>query len=422
MLDAINKVNGHCSESNKLRASVQIMVLSAFVALSAALISPAFAQDELEGLPVKLGDTNLYPSVSLSFLQNSNSLLSNSNEVSSTATVIAPTVRWVADRRLASITASYAGNYQASSETALNYDDHQFVLEAGASYTKRQLLSGSLRIGFGHEELGFNLTRGIATLNDEQVEHSDIELAGQFTYGAEQARGNVSVGARVQAFSYSNRPDLTRGGDFNLFEPYAQFSLRISSDTRAIAEVRYGSVAFDNSDSDYDFITVLGGLSFAATGKLGGEVKVGSSTSQFKLAGADDSTTLVFEADLSYTPSTLTKFTLSADRAFENANGSTSDQVIYDVVALSWGYRQSERVFYAASVQRESRTRTCPEVDTATVSGFASVKINVRRWIAIGIGASSATRSSGQCANSEIDDSDLDFDRQKLNVFTEITL
>jgi len=418
----------HNPRTIRQRVSTQNRLKIAVIALVVAA-SPLNAQ-EVDGLSLKLGETDLYPEVRIDYFQNSNGFLTPDDETSVTGVTVSPSVRWVADRRLAVLRASYEGEYEQTSETALDFADHLLEFEALGDFSKR--FRGASDISFRrlHEELGRGLTRGIGDNADDQVEINDLRAEASVTYGAQDARGNIELGVFVQDRGPINLDEINPAADtgraeFTLLRPFGIFSLRVSPDTRALLEIRFDD--FDIKDrvegasNDRSQIGVLGGLRFSTTGKLGGSIRLGSTRITYA-DDRDDATEFIAEGALFYLPVAYSRFDLRLTREVDDISGvSTGLQAesIRDELRLNWRHDWSERVFHRAFAGIEAFTRECPAIDDSTTTAAFELNLNVRRWLEIGAGVTADSRVGDTC---DVDDVDLDYTRQIIGAHIRATL
>ena len=369
---------------------------------------------------IKIGETDLYPSVRVDYKQNDNIFLSASDELDSTGVIISPRVDWVADRRLLTLRGNYTGNYSSNSESALDYADHEFSADAAAEFTARKRAEGKLVLEFGHETLGTQRTRGSATTDDTAVKFLSTTLSGEYVYGAKNARGNLIGGVRLQNFAYTNRSDVTSGGDYTSLEPYGIFSLRLSPDTRALLELRFASINFNGSRDRTD-TSLLAGFSFEPSGKFGGDLKVGTTLSNF--SGGDSDSSVISEISLFYEPVPFSRFSVNFARSIDNesANPANADavNVITDELTVGWRHEWSSRVFHNASLSIDAIDQACPSSDLTITGGSFDLNVLVRRWLTVGANFAASQRESDDCAGSE---NVLDYERQIVGVHFRATL
>jgi len=357
--------------------------------------------DETDGPSFALGETRLFPSVRIDALRNDNVYLTADDEIDANVFLVSPRVLWVADRRLLTLRATYDGEYSRSSEAVLEHADHRLGLNVSANPGTRLRVDGDLTYRRGHQEPGTNLTRGLGTSFDEPVAFDQFQIRGSTRYGAEGARGNLAIGLRILGRNYASLSIVTDGRDFVATEPYARFSLRVAGDTRALVELRFTDVDFDEDASDRSDVSLLGGVTFAATGRSSGELKVGATRSGYASDDREDETTLIVEGAFDFAPRDYSRLRLVLTRELDNAAGVQIDSVDGEAVAdearLDWIYDWSERVRQTTFASYEAVTRGCPELGDRTASAGIELSLQVRRWLELGVSGEAGRRSGVDC-------------------------
>ena len=422
----------HMSSRILPRALPRVALLLGIM-LSPVFTQPAIAQIDDVAAAIKIGESDLTPTVRFDYFQTNNAFLTNpdqagvSDPTEATAFLISPRVEWQADRRLFTLTGIYEGAYASYSESQLNYADHSLRAIADAQLSSRQRLRFRAAFDFAHQPLGTGFTLGIGDDDVSQVEFINTILQAAYTYGAAAARGNVQVGLNVLSRSYQNQAALTNGAGYTAIRPFGVFALRLSSDTRAITTVRFGSFIFDNSNLDRNDLTLLTGLRFAATGKFGGEFQVGASLSEFELASRVDQTSFIAEAELFYEPTTFSRFELIGSRELENDSGSPLNTgtvlAITDEAKLNWQHEWSSRLFHVANLSYRVENGDCPESGSLTeFSGRFEMNLVLRRWLHVGASFAGQTRESTQCAAQQAAENVFNFDAQIIGAHIRATL
>ena len=411
------------SASQRLQKQFGLLLSACLVALCILYSQSAQANKfERGGLQsVKVGEADLYPALRIDYYQNDNAFLTPENQIESGEIVVKPSVDFVADRRLFKFEAGYSGAYQSADEEALNYNDHALYARTEAALSTKKRVSAALNIGLSHEELGQNLTRGNANRDTKLVNHGTTQFEGRYTYGAEAAKGNVSFGMRLRDFRYTSRSDITDGRDNRYLEPFAAFSYRVGGDTRATVELRFRNQDFSNGARNrYDY-TALFGLNFAATGKSGGQIALGSSFSDYRSSGVSNTSEIVIEGALFWEPTTFSRFDLSVNRFLNSESGALvsfdTPSAVNDTVDLSWRHSWSDRVSHTATMGFSNVSTVCPNRDSQSVSGKFELDFKIRRWVGIGFLAASDSVVVDECMDPDNPDVDLDNDRTRLGVY-----
>ncbi len=407
-----------------------VLVLAAF----AVCLTSAHAQTVLgrfgveDAQSVKLGETDLFPALRLDFTSNDNAFRQpDQAAIDTTGVTVSPDLVWVADRRLLSLVGRYQGEYHASSEDALSFDDHTFSIRADADLSIRKRLSGNLSLGFGHQGFGTELTRGESTEGAELVEFTDFLAEGRYRYGAEGARGNIVVGARARSLGYTSRSDVTDGRSFTQFQPFAQFSLRISGgNTRVLSEIRIASFSFDDSRRDRNDLSLLAGVQLATRAKTGGSFSFGVVQSDSASDDVSDETRFIYEAGLFWEPTTFSKFDLQGSREIDNEGSSlvanNADSSTLDRLSLNWNHNWSSRLSHLAVLSVSNRSGECPERDRSIVTAQFELNLQIRRWLSAGFNADVETQQVDDCMSFDNGLDDLDYDNTQLGIHLRATL
>ena len=389
----------------------------------AMVSSPVFAQGN--DAAIKVGEADLVPAIRLDYLVNNNAYLTAVNETEVSAVRLRPTLALKADRRLLSVTAEYAGDYGLYSEDNLEYFDHQLNLGVAADPDSKKRIVGTLALTQGHEPLGENLTRGIADVSTEQIEFSSLNANGEFTYGARDARGNLALGINFILFEYSNQDALTNGEGYVSAEPYTIFSYRLSSDARALLELRYASVDFDDDFEDKTTLSTLAGITLGVDRKTSGSLKVGVAQSDYDLATRDSATDVIAEIGLKYAATSYSEVDLGYKLGIDNdslaAGSIQDDSIIVSTLSVDWNHNWSSRVRSRILGYRTTNERDCQSVDTDVVGVYSELSVSIRRWISVGANAGASTRGSSSC-NGVDTEADFDYDRQIIGVHMRVSL
>lgn len=391
------------------------------VALLALVSLPDHALAQAAG--IRLGETELVPTVSLVYLQTDNAFLTQSNPVDASGYSLRPELEWSADRRLLELTAFYRGDYSFFDEESLDFTDHAIGLTGDAEFSSRQRAEASLAVRLGHENLGTNRSLGAGDTLSEPVRFRDVTGNVQFNYGAIDAKGNLSAGLRLRSFQYANQSQLTDGSDFTRLQPFAGFSYRLSGDTRLTTEVRYSTVDYDDNTRDRSDVSLLAGLAFAATGKLGGALSAGVSRSSFDGTARSDATNLISEIDLYYRPVDYSEFVFGVDRriydegVFEGADDA--EDVVRTDASLRWQFDWSERVYHRYRLSASILERECPGTSLDYLTNEIDIYYRARRWLELSVGGAVSTRSHNAC---EGEDETLNYDQSVIRAALNVSL
>jgi len=384
----------------------------------------ALAQD---ALAVKIGETRLFPSVALSYFSNDNALSQGNDPISTTGVRLAPSFSWEADQRTVRLQASYAGNFQQSSSGRTDFDDHGLSATAAAELSRRSRVSLGLSINRRHQGLGQGLTRFDPEAFDNVTVYNAVSVSAAHTYGARAARGNIETGIEYRTRSYTSNTQLLDGLDYQAISPYAEFSLRIAGNTRALFSLNLDAFSFDRSSRDRLQITGAVGVLWNEDEKTGGSFRVGSTRAKFEDDDRDDKSTLAIEGALWYLPVPYSRLELEFERTFEDDDGLVSEtgELIDDIaianeIALTWRHQWSSKVSHRASFRNRALDVECPaDNQNTSVARFAG-NIDVRRWLQFNAGVQHRRRDSD--CDAENTNVSLDFEQFEYFIGLRATL
>ncbi len=261
--------------------TIQFASLSILVLLLAGYSRPGFSIDETAG-EIKLGESSLFPAISLIYFNDDNVFATSKSEVESKGLEIVPELLWVADIGSNNISMNYKANLVSFADTDnADYSDHSLNINSNLTFSRRSQLELDVRLRKQHISFGDNLSRTLDENTDEAIETDQNELRAIYKYGADTARGNLEFEFLVRSIDYTNLGVLTDGFGFNLIKPTVTFLYGVSADTRIVAGISSSAFNYEKSDSiielDSQDIEIFSGAVWEITGKSGGDFRIGFS-------------------------------------------------------------------------------------------------------------------------------------------------
>ena len=374
---------------------------------------------------IPIGEADLYPAIRIDYRADDNVGLRSRDEINGSVVIVRPELLFVANRRLLEVRAGYQGAFSQGEQNSQDWNDHRLGVGVTAELDSRRRLTGDISLQRSHTELGTDLTRGRSDRFDEPVVFNRLSADGNFSYGAAEATGRITVGARFLLLDYTNLDEVTEGRDRRSAASYARFGYRIGGDTRAEIEVRYKDLAYDDDRFDRDELSLLSGVSFDSSGLLSGAARIGLQRVWRDADGLEDSTVLIVEAALEYQPVDYATLTFDVSRAVDNnarsldATGSVESIETRATVGWKhgWSSRISTRTFAGVRLNEEA----CPVADTTTGEAGLEVGVALRRWLSVGVNAGLESRTADECAGNP-DSTDLEYDRTTYGLFVRATL
>lgn len=331
-------------------------------AQNASLTSP------VRGGAVRFGNgIAIYPSAKIGFGRNDNLLATQSNKLASSVTWLSPKMVAELMRGGDRYTLSYLGNYASySNATSDNYDHHEAWVAGDNAFSER------LRVSWGVGYLEKSDARGSTNLgvtNEPNRWNAPVaRILG--IYGAPGAVGRVELESSVMQKRYENNRTVTAGSDVDISMVSGRFYYRFMPKTSVLAEVRdtqsnymLGTSTQDNTDHSY-FV----GLTWEATAKTTGALKVGRTTKNFDSASRPDASAGSWEGSIRWAPLTYSTFSFVTGKSLADSTGvgnltiNTANNLSWD---HAWASQFSSRLsagmvksdFVGAGVDRSDETR-----------------------------------------------------------------
>ena len=366
---------------------------------------------------IKLGATELTPTLQLIYFSDNNVFASESDEMDDKGYILAPTLSWRADKGLNSLTASYQGEMARHSELdEVDYSDHKLALEADLEFSIRSRLNLVARQLNEHEAPGgTGLSRRLDATVDGVTEYKDTEIAALYHYGARKAKGGLEFGLEYVERDYDNNPQVTDGYSFSRVKPTFTFLYAISPDTRLTTGIEYTAFNYEESDRiislDNNNFFIFGGAVWEVTGKSGGSAKLGYGDRNFNSKNRKDDSSGILNLRAFWRPRDYSRISIDAQRYFSVDTGSPS---IYSEILASWRHDWSGRVSTTLSYQwNDVNSDDNTDDQTITTLGF-DVNVRVRRWAELTFSAKNSS--------SDAQIQDYEYDKQWLGVGLSLSL
>lgn len=375
---------------------------------------------------VKVGGFDITPLLSLEQIYDTNIFSQPDGEQESWVTVLTPEVQATADFGTVELLALYqheTGLYESSRDD--NYHDNQLDIEGiwELNYRNQFELEGSYKDG--HEDRGTGYSQGEAANAIDEPDTFDEYLGGlSYLYGGERSRVRLKLNVTGFEKNYTNHRDRTEGRDREGLRGNALLYWRVGGRTDLVAEVRQNNMNYVNDPAEVagQFDTLdsvsnqyLVGVTWEATGKTEGSIKVGHATKAFKDDDREDFSGASWEIGMQWSPKTysvLSFKTVREDRE-TNGNGSFIDSQVYDV---DWTHDWSERVtsilFYRYQDDVYEGDVLGRQDETARY-GFR-IDYSFRRWLDVGVSLTEIGKDSTI--------NQFDYDREKIALHFSLSL
>ncbi|KAA6181853.1 outer membrane beta-barrel protein [Thiohalocapsa marina] len=368
--------------NNRLRYAIALAGAGAIALAhgSALALTPA---------PVKVGEMDFIPTLMIKLGYDDNIEQAPSRDAESSFTTrIEPTLRLRAQERNNRYELSYRGAYELF-ETNQQDDrfNHYLLASSALTFSARSLLR--LSAGFDYIQDVQNLTN--RRFDEDGNKYQILRFGGLYSYGAESARAQVDLGADYERKRYENNRtsgSQTRAQEYDSPKVHGTLYYRVAPKTRALVGIRYADFDYDWSGSDLNSynLTYFGGLTWLATGKTTGTVKVGYEDKHFD--DRKDTSTTWWDALVTWRPVSHARIAL-ATSSYIDEGSSTEDAVETRRYRLGWDHAWLDRLSSNVFVSREDKQYeggTYGELnreDTLDTLGLG-VTYKMRRWLDLG--------------------------------------
>ncbi|MCK9469874.1 MAG: outer membrane beta-barrel protein [Porticoccaceae bacterium] len=229
-------------------------------------------------------------------------------------------------------------------------------------------------------------------INDE---FSTSKVGAVYGFGVPSATFNFDLGADYTWRRTDNSGGINRDREYDITGVNGILYYRVSPKTRMLAEYRYQDYEYELSTStlDNDRDIALVGITWDATAKTVGTIKVGYEDRDFSHASQRDFSNTFWEVDVTWQPRPLSTITFGTQKG--SAEGETTANyaktTTYD---LGWNQRWTDRVhsdvFYSF---KEEDYRGMDREDDITRAGV-SINYDLLRWVTVGVGYTYYDRDS----------------------------
>ena len=386
---------------------------NALTAMATALIMATSINTwAIEPQYIRLSDSILFiPTLQLKEAYDDNLHADERNEKSSWITTVAPSFSLAGKGNKS----SYLLNYTTSSDTFHssqkdNNTDHIFTADSELEFNARN----RLKLSAGYRDIEETATQN---QNQENDQYNSKNIGGVYTYGARTARAQIDLGAKYDELRYDNSNNLNSDQERDSTALRGTFYYRVAPATRLLLEARHTDYDYlSDTDSSSTNIDLLTGITWEATAKTSGSIKIGRGQKDYDNSSKDSASTGMWEIGATWKPRTYSTFTLSTRRAFDEGSNSVStigdgtDTTVRDTnddsavklqsTTLAWKHYWVKRLYSDLSYTRMDLDYQ----DTNREDKYNNINLGLtyemRRWLDIGIGYKYSENDSDAASES----------------------
>jgi hypothetical protein len=378
---------------------------SSIAAISAVLATNAWA---IEPESIRFGDgLKFTPTLKTEERYDDNIRAEEYNTQSSWVTAISPTFKLSTENRNSAYALTYSldnENYASSHND--DHTDHHVDLDAGFQFDVRN----KLRLNAGYDKVEtianddyIDSDNGnIVPLGNsgEPAKYTQTNAGGVYTYGASSALMQLELAADYQQWRYQNSNGFNDDQEYDALPLRATGFYRIAPKTRLLLEGRHTHYDYvKDNDQNSDNNAVLGGVTWDATAKTSGTIKIGAEQKSYDNGYYNDENNSTWEAGVQWKPRTYSTFSLNTNQSFQQGTDGAG-AIDSQTTSLGWSHAWLERLSSDVSYSYTSNDyQGTSQQDYIDIVGVG-LTYQMRRWLDIGVGYKYATDDSNEPGQS----------------------
>ncbi|MGE5469175.1 MAG: outer membrane beta-barrel protein [Bacteroidota bacterium] len=279
----------------------------------------------------------IYPSVLVGYGYNDNVTGRATDRITSTFWALRPEVVGEIKHGGDRYTLSYIGNYAHYDNSSNDdYTQHE-IWAAGDNY-----FTSRARLGWGVGYLEKTDARGSTnrvSSNEPDRWHAPV-LRALGIYGAPGAAGRIELEGSWMQKRYDNNRAFTEQSDVDLTTASGRFFYRVMPRTSLLFEARetWANYTSSTSQGDNTDRRLYAGVTWEATAKTTGTIKLGRAYKDFSDSSRTDSSLNSWEGSLRWSPLTYSTFDLVSSKTPSDSTGVGSF-VTNTATSLTWNHK-----------------------------------------------------------------------------------
>jgi hypothetical protein len=384
-----------------MKNKMMMMMIKLIVAVGAILFFNISAL-ATEPAPLKAGAFDLIPTLDIDYSDTDNMFKSASNEVDTNLLLLNPRLQAIVDDGSSSFSLSAEaidGDYSATSED--DYTDWRVAADTHLQVSTRNAFELNAGLFSTREMRGTGFSQG-GLLPSDPDSYEETTAGISYLYGDSESFFSFDLNAGIYDKTYDNNRSQTQFREREDDRLSATAYFNVSPRTNILLEYR-------NTDIDYttDPIAVLGardsldseetyafiGVTWEATAKTTGSIKVGHGDKEFSDADRADADGAFWEASILWEPLSYSSVTLNAQSGFGEAIGQ-GNALETDNYNLSWTHEWSNSLSHSLSLYASDDdyigSQRADEFDVLSLR----VDYSVRRWFDVNVSIAREERVS----------------------------
>lgn len=355
-----------------------------------------------EPAPVKVGVFDLIPTLDIDFSDTDNMFKSASNEVDTRLLLLNPRLQAIVDDGSSSfslLAEAIDGDFSATSED--DYTDWRVAADTHLQVSTRNAFELNAGLFSTREMRGTGFSQG-GLLPSDPDSYEETTAGISYLYGDSESFFSFDLTAGIYDKTYDNNRLQTRFRDREDDQLSATAYFNVSPRTNILFEYRSTDVDYttdptailgapDSLDSEETYAFI--GVTWEATAKTTGSIKVGQGDKEFSDGDRADADGAVWEAAILWEPLSYSIVTLNAESGFGEAVGQ-GNALETENYNLSWTHAWSNSLSHSLSLYTSDDdyigSQRTDEFDVLSLR----VDYQVRRWFDVNVSIAREERDS----------------------------
>ena len=340
---------------------------------------------------IPLGPFDLIPMLDIQQGYDDNIFRNDLNKKSSWVTLTRPGFQLALEQALNRYALSYG--FQSSIFWDSHRDDfvdHFLRGDAHVEVNRRNRFDLNGQLSYSHYQRGTFFSQGnLINLIKEPDQFHSYELGGKYTFGAEEAKGNVVLDVQYFDLQFDNHLERTRVRNRQDLVLSPAFHVRLFPKTAVLTQFEYTRTDYPDATAppfniSGDKMRYLVGASWQQTAKTTGVVKIGYLQMEFDDPRNQSFSDVTWGVDLKWRPLTYSSITLQTVKNVFPTQGfgnSAASQIVSLSWEHEWSYHFATQMDFAHSdIDNKGSNRK----DERLSAGF-ELRYRMRPWLNFGL-------------------------------------
>ncbi len=351
---------------------------------------------------IPIGPFDLFPMLDIRQGYDDNIFRNDLNKKPSWVTLIRPGFQFALERALNRYALSYGMQSTIFWDSPPdNFVDHLLRGDTHIELNRRNRFDFNAQLLYSHYQRGTYFSQGnlINAINEPDQFHT-YELGGRYSFGAETARGQITLDVNYLDLQFDNHLERTRVRNRQDLTLSPSFFARIFPKTSLLAQFEYVQIDYPDAagtlvDASGDKMRYLVGATWQQTAKTTGIVKVGYLQMNFDDPRQKSFSDFTWEADIKWRPLSYSSIVLQAVRNVFPTQGF-GNSIVVQSYGVDWEHEWGYHFATQAGVNwRDYDNKGSRRKDEMLTTGL-ELRYRLRSWLNFGLSYSYSDLQSTQ--------------------------